>query len=310
MLNAVLLDSETLGEDISFDGISKITNLEIYKITSLSERESRCINADIIITNKVIIDKVLIDLCPKLKLICVTATGLNNIDLDYCEENGILVKNAKGYSTNSVAQQTFNLALHLLSKTNYYNNYTKGKKWQNSNTFTHLGPSITELSGKNWGIIGLGEIGGKVAEIAKAFGCNVFYHTASGKNLEREYPHLGLNELMTTCDLVSIHAPLNEFTNNLIKKEELQLMKDGAVLLNLGRGGIVNENDLVEVFSRINISVGLDVLEVEPIQANSKINSLLGNERFLLSPHIAWASLEARTRLIDLTIGNISQFIK
>jgi lactate dehydrogenase-like 2-hydroxyacid dehydrogenase len=309
MYKAVILDVATLGDGLDFNPLHDLVKLEVFEVTSLNERIERCRECKIIITNKVLLDKELLEECPNLELICITATGLNNVDLDYCRKNSIQVKNVKGYSTNSVAQQTFNLLLNLLSKTRYYDEYTSKGQWENSNIFTHLGRNISEISNKKWGIIGLGEIGSKVAAIAQAFGAEVTYHSASGTNLGRDLPHLSLDEILKSSDIISIHAPLNEFTQNLIGEEELKLMKNGSVLLNLGRGGIINENDLVNQFHKSDILVALDVLEQEPIEKSSRINTLLGSDRFILSPHIAWASLEAREQLLKSIVENVSSFI-
>lgn len=310
MYKAVILDVATLGDGLNFAPLSELVDLDIFQITSLEQRIERCRNIKIIITNKVLLDKELLQNCPDLKLICVTATGLNNVDLEFCKEKSITVKNVEGYSTNSVAQQTFNMLLHLLSKTRYYDGYTLQGGWKDSTTFTHHGGNIREIANKKWGIIGLGEIGTKVALIAQAFGAHITYHSASGTNLNREFPHLSLDEILRSSDIISIHAPLNEFTHNLIGEKELKILKSDCVLLNLGRGGIINEADLVAQFQNKEILVGLDVLEQEPIDRLSPINSLLGNERFMLSPHIAWASIEAREKLLKLTIKNISKFIE
>jgi len=242
----------------------------------------------------------------KIKFIQIAATGMNNVDLEYAKTKGIIVKNVAGYSTKSVVQQTFALVLGLINKVCYFDKYTK-KEYPNSKIFTHI-QNWFEIAGKRWGIIGLGTIGKEVAKVATAFGAEVVYYSTSGKNSNSNYKRVDLDELLTTSDIITIHAPLNEKTKDLIKFDELMKMKDGVVLINVGRGGIVNEKDLAKAMDIKNILVGFDVFEKEPIDPDNPL--LKYNEKTLLSPHIAWTSIEARQKLMDGIYKNIEEFIQ
>lgn len=308
-MNIVFLDGDTLGSDSNLDVFSEFGNLTIYGKTSLDETISRAKNADIIITNKVILDKKVIDECPKLKLICISATGMNNVDLKYSKEKNIEVKNIAGYSTQSVAQYTLMQALNLLGKSRFYDDYVKEGKWVKSPIFVNLDRSFNDIENKKWGIIGLGAIGKEVAVLAKAFKCEVCYHSTSGKNTKQDYKHLQLDELLKTCDIISIHAPLNEQTNNLIDKDKLALLKQDAILINVARGGIINEEALVKVINDEKIYACIDVLTKEPMSENSPYLKVVKKDRILFSPHVAWGSVEARKRLIQGIVNNIKGFI-
>lgn len=307
-MKIVFLDRETLGKDISLEKFKTLGDVTIYEITDENQCLQRVKDADVVITNKVVIDKEIMD-NSKIKLICIAATGTNNVDLEYAKLKGIEVKNVAGYSTSSVAQHTISLVLHFVQKLDYYSNYVKNKKWQDSETFTHLDVPFCELENKNWGIIGLGAIGEKVANIAKSFGCNVNYYSTSKKNFNSNFNSISLEELVKTSDIITIHAPLNETTYNLINKTYLNMMKDGTILINVGRGGIINEKDLAEILkTKKDLFYGLDVLEKEPIQESNPLNKVLNNNKLIITPHVAWASVEARKRLIDLVYKNITNY--
>ena len=307
-MKIVLLDALTLGEaDIS--EIKKLGELEVYETTDTQERLQRCKDADIIITNKVILDKTLLDNAPKLKLICITATGMNNVDLEYAKQKGILVKNAANYSTKSVTQLTFSLLFYLLNHMEYYSDFGKNH-WASANIFTNLDKPFWELSGKKWGIIGLGTIGKSVAKIATSFDVDVCYYSTSGQNSDKTYKRVELDLLLKSCDVISIHSPLNDQTKNLINKSNLNLIKNGSVLLNLGRGGIVNEKDICDEIDRRDIYFGTDVLEVEPMVKDSPYLGVLNKQRLCITPHIAWGSKEAREKLLKITVKNIKDFIR
>jgi len=303
-MNIVFLDALTLG-DVDFERFRKFGNVQIYQTTKPSETIERVKNADIVVTNKVVIDKGVMD-NSNIKFIQIAATGMNNVDLEYAKQKGIEVKNVAGYSTNAVIQQTFALVLGLLNKVCYFDSYTRNE-YPQSEIFTHI-QNWFEISGKRWGIIGLGEIGRGVARIAKSFGAEVVYYSTSGKNSNPEYQKLGLDELLKTSDIISIHAPLNEKTKDLLNYEKLSLIKDNAVLVNLGRGGIIHEKDLAEILKQKDLFVGLDVFEKEPVNADNPI--LNYKEKTLLSPHIAWTSIEARNKLMDGIYKNIEGFVK
>ena len=307
-MKIVILDALTYG-DTSLAGFEALGDVVVYQTTSADETEERVRDAEVIVTNKVVINDAVMESAPNLKLICVAATGMNNIDHEAVVRRGISVKNVAGYSTDAVIQHTFSMLFYLMGHSRYYDEYVKSGEWQNEAVFAHIGPSFSELRGKTWGIIGLGEIGRNVAKIAQAFGANVCYYSTSGKNENSEYEKTTLSRLIENSDLISIHAPLNKSTENLISHSELLQMKDGAVLLNLGRGGIVDEDALSVIIDVKPIFVGLDVLAKEPMKTPHPLLSVKHPERLYITPHIAWTSREARERLIASTIENIKTFV-
>ncbi|WP_157278734.1 D-2-hydroxyacid dehydrogenase [Aliarcobacter butzleri] len=306
-MQIVILDRATLGFDIDVN-IFKFGNVTSYDSTKENETAQRVKNADIVLTNKVVIGKNEID-NSNIKLICITATGMNNVDLEYAKEKNIAVKNVAGYSTSSVVQVGFSMILYFVQKLNYYKKYVDEGNWQKNELFTHIDEPFFELDKKRVGIIGLGEIGRNFAKKAKAFDCEVVYYSTSGKNSNSEYKSISLEELLKTSDIISIHAPLNENTKNLLTYENMKNMKDGAILLNLGRGGIINENDLAKLIDEKEIYCGIDVVSKEPIEESNPLLKVKNKDRLLLTPHIGWASIEARTRLVNMVAKNIEDFI-
>jgi len=308
-MNLVLLDAETLGSDLDLRPLERFGPLTVYPRTEPEETIARIRDAEIVITNKVLLNRETLMQLPRLKLVCIAATGMNNVDLDAAAGMGIAVRNVAGYSTRSVVQHTFAMLLALTEQISYYDTFVKSKAWSRSGLFTHLGRPFTEIAGKRWGIIGLGAIGTEVAEIAEAFGAEVRYHATSGTPHSERWPHLELDELLRGSEIVSIHAPLNERTRNLIGAGELALMKEKAILLNLGRGGIVDENALAAELDRRELYAGLDVTETEPIPEDHPLLRLAHPDRLLITPHIAWASLESRQRLLEGIVKNIEEFL-
>ena len=308
-MKLVILDRATLGFDVDVSIFEKFGEVISYDVTKENETLERVKDADIVITNKVVINKEHMD-NSKMKLVCITATGTNNVDLVYAKEKNIEVKNVAGYSTSSVVQVAFSMIFHFVTRLDYYKKYVDEGNWQKSEIFTHIDMPIFELANKRVGIIGLGEIGRDFARKAKAFDCEVVYYSTSGKNSNDEYKRVELEELLSTCDIISIHAPLNESTKDLLNYENMKNMKDGAILLNLGRGGIINENDLSKIIDEKEIYCGIDVVSIEPIKESNPLLNVKNKNRLLLTPHIGWASVEARTRLINLVAKNIEEFIK
>jgi lactate dehydrogenase-like 2-hydroxyacid dehydrogenase len=308
-MKIVFLDADTLGKLPELDELKNFGEVTFYPVTDYEETASRISGAETIITNKVVIDRKIMEASPALKLICVAATGMNNIDLLYAEEKKIAVKNAKGYSTDSVAQLSFGLILNLLNHIPFYDSYVKDGEYSKSKIFTNLSKEIIQIKNKTIGIIGLGAIGQKVAEIAKAFGAEVIYYSASGKNNNPSYRKVSFEELLAASDIISIHAPLNDLTRNLIGYEELKKMKRTALLINAGRGGIVSEKDLARALDE-NLIAGaaLDVYEKEPIPASNPLLKIKNPEKILLMPHIAWSALEARQELLRQVIGHIKDY--
>lgn len=308
-MKIAILDAKTLGDDVNLNIFRDFGYLEIYPTTSREETIERVKDKNIVITNKVVIDKEVMDNAPDLKLICVAATGYNNIDINYAKQKGIAVTNVAGYSTNSVVQHTFAMLFYLLQSLRYYDEYVKSGEYSKSPIFTNLDRPFYEINGKVWGIIGLGTIGRAVGNIAKAFGCKVIYYSTSGRNIDPEFERKSLEELLSISDIISIHAPLTENTKNLITYDRIKLMKKDAILLNLGRGSIVNESDLAKALDEGLIrAAGLDVLEREPINPDNPLLKIKNKERLLITPHIAWTSIEARNKLINEIYLNIKAF--
>lgn len=310
-MKIVFLDKSTVGNVSNLELINEFGEVVCYDDTSADQTIDRSSGADIIITNKVIIDKKVMDANPDIKLICIAATGMNNVDLDYAAEKGIVVKNVSGYSTFSVTQSTFAMLFSLINSIHYYDNYVKSGSYSKSPIFTHHDREFAEIKGKTFGIIGLGVIGQSVAKIADAFGCKVVYYSTSGNNTSQPYPCLKLDELLSKSDIISIHAPLNEKTNNLIDLGRLKTMKSTAVLINAGRGNIVNEEDLAfAIDHEIIAGAALDVFGQEPIQADNPLLKVQNTENLIMVPHIAWASKESREMLIKGIYQNISEFME
>ncbi len=307
-MHIVLLDAKTLGDDLDLSVLEQFGTLTIYETTSPEETLERIQIADIIITNKVVITANMMEEAPRLKLICIAATGMNNVDLDAAAYKGIEVKNVAGYSTKSVVQHTFAMALYLLEQMSYYDTMVKNAVWSDSGIFTDVSRPFYEISGKKWGIIGFGTIGQEVAKIATAFGTEVQYYSTSGNNLHHAYPHKTLEFILKDCDIISIHAPLNDDTRDLINENNLSYIKEDAILLNLGRGGIINETDLSFELERKRFYAGLDVLVQEPITLENPLMSIKHKERLLITPHMAWASIEARKKLLEGIVKNIQTF--
>ena len=307
-MNIVILDRKTLGLDIDMSIFDALGSVKSYDTTKPNETIERLKDADIVITNKVVISKEVME-NTNLKLICISATGMNNVDLEYAKQKKIEVKNVAGYSSASVVQLAFSMIFYFVQKLNYYKKYVDEGNWQKSEIFTHIDKPFFELDGKKVGIIGLGDIGRNFAKKASAFDCEVVYFSTSGNNSNAEYQRVELNELLETCDIISIHCPLNENTKDLLNYENMKNIKDGAILLNLGRGGIINEADLAKIIDEKEIYCGIDVVSVEPILESNPLLKVKNKDRLLLTPHIAWASIEARNRLIKMVAKNIEEFI-
>lgn len=310
-MKIVFLDAKTIGEDIDLSGFDALGEVVKYGFSTAQEARERSKDADVLILNKVQVNEQTIGEADHLKLVCVTATGTNNLDKEYLDKRGIAWRNVAGYSTESVAQHTFAMLFYLLEKLPYYDNYVKSEKYVNDVSFTHFAKAFHELSGMTYGIIGLGNIGRRVADIAKEFGCRVIYYSTSGRNSQPGYERVSFDELLEQSDIVSIHAPLDENTLGLMNKEAFAKMKKSAILLNVGRGPIINEADLAEALNNKTIaSAGLDVLSVEPMQEDNPLRGIKDSERLLITPHIAWAGVEARNRLMGIILGQIKEFFK
>jgi glycerate dehydrogenase len=303
-MKIVLLDAITFG-DTDLSCFEKFGEVDIFEATIPTLTQVRIQDADVIVTNKVVITKEHMQNAKNLKLICVAATGTNNVDLVSAKELGIEVKNVAGYSTDSVIQHTFSMLFYLIGNARYYDNFVKSGTYSKSEIFTDISHPFFEIKGKKWGIIGLGEIGRGVTTIASAFGVDVSYYSTSGVNRSEDFQRTSLEKLLRESDIITVHAPLNEKTFNLLDYEQLLTCKDGAVVLNLGRGGIVNESAVARLVDEKNIYFGLDVFEHEPLNQKSPLLHVENTNRLYLTPHIAWASVEARDKLIALVCENI-----
>lgn len=309
-MKTVFLDVKTLGYEMDVSGLHQFGEVLIYDHVPDDEVSDVILDADIIITNQNRLSEENLGNARKLKLICAAATGYDNIDTDFCSKHDIAVANVPGYAAGSVAQHTFSILFYLISSSRYYDDYVRTGDYSMSEDTIHSGKDFMELEGKTWGIIGLGAIGKKVAAHAECFGCRVIYYSTSGVSRSEQYPSVALEELLRTSDIISIHAPLNSRTKHLLGLEQIRQMKKTAYLLNLGRGGIIRENDLAEALSSGLIAgAGLDVFESEPLPADSPLLKLENRDRLFMTPHIGYGSVEARKRLMETVSKNIEAFL-
>lgn len=309
-MKIVFLDAKTIGEDIDLSEFDTLGEVVKYDFSTAEETAERVTDADVLVLNKVEVNEHTIGTAKNLKLVCVTATGTNNLDKEYLAKRGIEWRNVAGYSTETVAQHTFALLFYLFEKLRYYDDYVKEERYVNDRLFTHFDNHFEELCGKTWGIIGLGAIGRRVADIAKAFGCKVIYYSTSGKHDVPGYNRVSFEELLAQSDIVSVHAPLDENTKDLMDAHAFKQMKRNAIFLNLGRGPIVVEKELAEALEQGEIAAaGLDVLCVEPMRKDNPLCAIKDSNKLFITPHIAWASVEARTRLMHTICGQIEAFL-
>lgn len=310
-MKIVFMEADTVGSDVDLSYFDSLGEVVKYKKSEPSENKDRVKDADIIVVNKIPMNESTLSEAKNLKLICITATGTNIIDFDYTNKRNIAVANVSGYSTQSVIQHTFALLFYVYEKLSYYDDFVKSGEYIRSDIFSHFEQKFNELYGKTWGIIGLGEIGRGVANIAKAFGCNVIYYSTSGKNANADYKQVDFDTLLKRSDIISIHAPLNQKTENLINEEALKKMKNTAILLNLGRGPIVNEEALANALETNEIAAaGLDVIKVEPMAADNPLYRIKDSTKLIITPHIAWATKEARNRVVAEVYKNIEAFMR
>ena len=308
-MKIVFLDAKTIGDDINLSAYDTLGEVVKYSFSQPEEVPERAADADVLIVNKIRIDEAAVGRADHLKLVCVTATGTNNLDKDYLERRGIAWRNVADYSTQSVAQHTFAMLFFLLEKLRYYDDYVKEGRYINDTVFTHFAEHFYELKGKTWGIIGLGNIGRRVSAIAEAFGAEVIYTSPSGSAPQEGYHQVDLDTLLAESDIISVHAPLNQYTENLIDQNTLKKMKKTCIFLNLGRGPIVNEQDLADALMQGEIAAaGLDVLCQEPMSSGNPLMAIKDSRKLFITPHIGWASVESRTRLMDIIFHQIKEF--
>lgn len=310
-MKIVELDRETLGYDIDTSVLKTIGSFEEHEAADLETTREYIKDADVIIFNKTKMNEELLKDAPNVKLLAITATGFDIIDLEYCKSRGIAAANVKAYSTPAVAQHTFAMALFILEKISYYDEYVKSGKYSSQSGFCNFDEKYNELSGKTWGIIGMGNIGRSVAKIAEAFGCKVIFYSASGNSTCTDYERVDLDTLLKESDVLSIHCPLSDRTRNLINRDTLKLMKKSAILINVARGPVVNDADLAEALNNGTIAgAGLDVLGVEPMEKDNPLGLIKDSRKLLITPHMAWASVESRQRCFDEVLLNIKAFIE
>lgn len=310
-MKIVFLETGTLGTDIDFTKFNELGEVVLYNYSEPSKNTLRIADADIVVVNKIPVDEALLSNAKNVKLIALSATGTNNVDFSYTNSRGIKVCNASGYSTSSVVQHTFAMLFYLYEKLPIYDEFVKNGKYSSYPMFSCFEPYFNELSGKTWGIIGLGAIGKGVARIAESFGCNVIYYSTSGRNSSSEYEKVSLECLLSKSDIISIHCPLTQKTKNLINTKTLSAMKHDAILLNLARGPIVDEEALaIALNNNVITAAGLDVLCTEPVPADNPLMSIKDSSRLLITPHMAWGTKEARVRCVNEVYENILSFQK
>lgn len=310
-MKIAVLERNSVGTDIDVTCFEDFGEVTYYRNTVAADAAEKVKDVDIIIANKAPMNEETLKDAPNVKLICEFATGFDNIDLEYCKKRRIKVANVKDYSTAAVAQHTFALTLYLLEHLPHYDTYVKDGSYGAQDRFSNFDLPFTELAGKTWGIIGMGNIGRMVARIATAFGCKVIFHSVTGKSTCTEYEQVSKDELLAQSDILSLHCPLSDLTRNFIDKEALSKMKKTALLINVARGPVVNNADLYDALESGEIAAaGLDVLEKEPIAADNQLGKIRDSNKLIITPHMAWASVEARERLVNEVYKNIEAFLK
>ena len=293
----------------SVDCLKELGDLTIYSNTVAEEVGDRIRDADIIIANKSPLNGETMKNAVSVKLICEFATGYDNVDLEYCRKRGIRVVNVVDYSTAAVAQHTFALCFYILEKLNHYDNYVKSGQYKAQTRFSNFDIPFTELDGKVWGIVGMGHIGRKVAKIAEAFGCRIIFYSASGNSTCTEYERVDFETLLKKSDFLSLHCPLSDKTRNLINLEALKKMKKSAILINVARGPVVNDEALyIALTENMIAGAGLDVTGTEPMKDSNPLSKITDSNKLIITPHLAWASIEARIRVVEETYKNIQAF--
>ena len=310
-MKIVILERNSVGTDVSVDALEAYGEVTIYRNTTADDVEERVKDAEIIIANKAPLNADTLKDASQVKLICEFATGYDNVDLAYCKERGIKVANVVNYSTDAVAQHTFALCLYVLEKLSHYDQYVKSGAYAAQDRFSNFDLPFTELAGKTWGIVGMGNIGRKVAEIARAFGCNVIFYSPTGKSTCTEYRKVDFDTLLRESDFLSLHCPLSDITRNLIDLDALKKMKKTAILINVARGPVVNDEALYTALTENYIAAaGLDVTSTEPMKSSNPLSTFMDSNRLIITPHLAWASIEARKRCVSETCKNIEAFLR
>lgn len=311
-MKIVILERNSVGTDVSVDCISELGEVTVYRNTvTVEEVRERVREADVIIANKSPLCEETLKDAPNVKLICEFATGYDNCDLSYCRERGIRVTNVRDYCTGMVAQHTIALALALSEKLPHYDNYVKSGAYSAQDRFSNFDLPFLELEGKTWGIVGMGNIGRRVARIAEALGCRVIFYSVTGQSSCTQYPRVDKDTLFAESDFLSLHCPLSELTRSFIDAQALKSMKKTAVLINVARGRVVDNTALYEALMSGEIAAaGLDVVENEPLELSNPLSRIKDSTKLIITPHLAWASVEARTRCVQGAYENIAAFMR
>lgn len=309
-MKLVVLERDSVGTDVDVTCFEKFGEVVYYGNTVAKTVPERVKDAEVIISNKAPLNEETLKDAVNVKLICLFATGYDNVDLAYCKSRGIKVANVVNYCSPAVAQHTLLLALALTEKIFFYDDYVKSGTYGAQDRFSNFDRPFTELSGKTWGIVGMGSIGHKVASLAEAFGCKVIFYSASGKSTCTEYERVEFDTLLRESDILSLHCPLSDRTRGLINREAFLKMKKTAVLINVARGPVVNTQDLHDALIEGQIAAaGLDVLEQEPMTRDNPLGQIKDSTKLIITPHMSWASIEARTRLVGEVVKNIQAFL-
>lgn len=308
-MKIVILDKMTLGDDIDLSPLYKLNaEIDIFDSTKPDEVEERIINADVVIVNKIKLGENNLSAASKLKLICVAATGYDNIDLNFCASHNISLCNVPGYSTESVAQLTVGMALYLVMHLDDYRGFVNSGEYTNSGIANRLVPVYHEMSSLTWGVVGGGAIGKRVADIASTLGCNVLM---CRRKKDKTYKNVTIDEVCKNSDIISLHVPLNESTYNIINKERIDEMKDGAVFINVARGNVADEAALAEAVKRGKLGgLGIDVYSKEPFPKDHPYHDIMNMKNVCLTPHMAWGAAEARNRCLSIVAENIRLFFE
>lgn len=305
-MKIVILDSGTLGADIDLSPIRAIGEVVEYKFSAPEEVAIRLSDADVAVLNKVRLNKDNLSEAKNLKLICVAATGYDNIDIGFCRENGIAVCNVPGYSTDSVAQLSVAMALSLVTHLDEFRGFVHSGEYSRSGSANRLEPVYHEIAGMTWGVVGGGGIGSKVAEIAQALGCRVLL---CRRQPETRYEAADIDRICRECDIISLHVPLNDGTRGMISRERIAAMKDGVVIVNTARGAVCDEQAIADAVLSGKIgALGCDVYSTEPFREDHSFSAILECPNVCLTPHMAWGSYEARNRCVRRMAENITEF--
>lgn len=309
-MKLVVLERNSAGKDVDVSCFEKFGEVEYYPNTVAENTAQRVREADIIMANKAPLNETTLKDAPNVKLICLLATGFDNVDLAYCKSRGIKVTNVVNYCTSTVAQHTLLLALALSEKLAFYDDYVKSGTYSAQDRFSNFDKAFYDLEGKTWGIVGMGTIGRRVAGLAKAFGCKVIFFSASGKSTCTDYERVEFDTLLQESDILSLHCPLSDRTRGLINKDALLKMKETAILVNVARGPVVDTQALYDALIANQIAgAGLDVLEREPMAEDNPLAQIKDSTKLIITPHMAWASVESRTNLVQEVVKNIEAFL-